>query len=359
MDFVLKDSAAKVKLTPLATGGDVLAAIPDDLYFSGILGCRMKGSRLNILVTTASEVIIYGTNDEVWRANLADLRVETRGVDWMILTTSNDSVEVGLGMGSRKKVVEHLAMAQNSIEGSERLVASMPKFMPPTPKVFVSPTSNDGSLTVQPEPPVEKWPNSKIVGSKLTQKASDAISRQSHDDEPWLILVSSGGGGVLAAFDDRLTIIKTGALTSLMAGSFGGERAATFYFRDVTGLEFNSGFAMGVLEVLTASYNGTANRDYWRGSNKSRNADSNDPYTLSNTLPLSKSEYNNALDNIKELRRRIARSKEQVVLAPSSQQLPSTNTASLGDELMKLAELHKAGVLSDDEFQSAKKRLLG
>ena len=132
-----------------------------------------------------------------------------------------------------------------------------------------------------------------------------------------------------------------------------------FYFRDVTGVEFNSGMVTGVLEVLTASYNGTANKDFWRGTRQSRNADSNDPYTLSNTLPLSKVEYNNALDNIKELRQRIARSKEQVVLAPSAQQLPSTSTASLGDELMKLSELHKAGVLSDDEFQSAKKRLLG
>ena len=352
MEFVLKASAATVKLSPLLTGGDVLAAIPDDLYISGILGCRMKGSRLNFLVTTATEVIIYGNQNEVWRANLADLRVETRGVDWMILTKSNDSVEVGIGMGSRKKVVEHFAMAQKSIEESERLVASLPKFVPLTPK-FVPPTPKFVPLT-----PKDKWPNSKIMGSKLTQKASDAISRQSHDDEPWFILVSLGAG-VLAAFDDRLAIIKTGALTSLSAGSFGGERAATFYFRDVTGVEFNSGMVTGVLEVLTASYNGTANKDFWRGTRQSRNADSNDPYTLSNTLPLSKVEYNNALDNIKELRQRIARSKEQVVLAPSAQQLPSTSTASLGDELMKLAELHKAGVLSDDEFQSAKKRLLG
>ena len=84
----------------------------------------------------------------VSRANLADLRVETRGVDWMILTESNDSVEVGLGMGSRKKVVEHFAVAQQSIEESERLVASLPKFMPPTPKI--------SAPTVQPTSPAEK-----------------------------------------------------------------------------------------------------------------------------------------------------------------------------------------------------------
>jgi len=361
VEFVFKDSAAKVKMGPLLTGGNALVAIPDDLYISAILGCRMKGSRVNFLVTTASEVIIYDNKVEVWRANLAHVNIETRGVDWVILTASNDSVEVGIGMGSRKKVLEHLAVAKQSIDESEKLVASLPKFEPPAPKE-APPTAQQRQPTenpFQPMQPAEKWPSSKIVGSKLTQKASDAISRQSQDDEPWFILVSSGGGGVLAAFDDRLTIIKTGALTSFMAGSFGGERAATFYFRDVTGLEFNSGIALGVLEVLTASYNGTANRDYWRGSNKSRNANSDDPYTLSNTLPLAKHEYNTALDDIKELRRRIARSKEQVVIAPNSQQPAPTNTASLGDELIKLAELNKAGFLSDDEFQSAKKRLLG
>lgn len=351
VEFVFKDSAAKVKIGPLLTGSNVLAAIPDDLYISAILGCRMKGSRVNFLVTTASEVIIYDNKVEVWRANLGDVNVETRGVDWVILNDSMDSIEVGIGMGSRKKVLEHIAVAKQSIDESEKLVASLPKFELPTPK--------EASHATPPLQPTEKWPNSKIVGSKLTQKASDAISRQSQDDEPWFILVSSYGGGVLAAFDDRLTIIKTGAMTSFMAGSFGGERAATFYFRDVTGLEFNSGIALGVLEVLTASYNGTANRDYWRGRDKSRNANSDDPYTLSNTLPLAKNEYNNALDNIKELRRRIARSKEQVVIAPSSQQPAATNTASLGDELIKLAELNKAGILSDDEFQSVKKRLLG
>ena len=121
-----KDSVKNVKFGPLARWGDALAALPEDLYISGILNCRMKGSRAEFLVTTASEVIIYGKQDVVWRADLADLRVETRGVDWMILNTSNDSVEVGLGMGIRKKVLEHFEKAQQSIDESEKLVASLP-----------------------------------------------------------------------------------------------------------------------------------------------------------------------------------------------------------------------------------------
>jgi len=201
------------------------------------------------------------------------------------------------------------------------------------------------------------WPHTKIVGGKLTGKASQAVLRQCDGvEEPWLILVSAGSGGILAAFDDRLVIIKTGALTSLMAGSFGGERTAAFHYRDVTGIEYNSGFVNGVLEILTPSYSGTTNKDFWRGSGKSRNADGNDPFTLSNCLPLGKHEYNNALKELNELRARIGRSKETVmnVTAAAAASLPS----SLADELQKLSELREAGILTDEEFATAKAHLL-
>lgn len=198
------------------------------------------------------------------------------------------------------------------------------------------------------------WPNTRVVGSRLTSKASQAILRQCHgSEEPWLILVSSGGAGLLTAFNDRLAIIKTGAMTSLMAGSLGGERAATFHYRDVTGIEYNSGFVNGVLEILTPSYSGSANKDFWRGSNKSRNADSNDPWTLSNCLPLTKGEYNKVLDDVNELRSRMSKAKEiQVNVAAA------TSASSLADEIRKLAELKDAGVLTEEEFAYGKAKLL-
>ena len=90
-------------------------------------------------------------------------------------------------------------------------------------------------------------------------------------------------------------MIKVGLATSFMAGALGGGRITTFPFTEITGIEYNAQILSGVLEVLTPSYQGTANKDYWRGTNKSRNADANDPWTLSNTLPLARSTYNAAL----------------------------------------------------------------
>ena len=154
-----------------------------------------------------------------------------------------------------------------------------------------------------------EWPRTTVKG-KLSAKASRAIADVCRPDEaPWLILTSFGGAGTLVGFDDRLVILKTGGLTSLMAGSFGGQRQATFQYDDITGIEYNSGMVNGVLEILTPSYQGTVHKDFWRGAAKSRNADSGDPWTLSNCLPLAKPEYRAALAEINELQARVSASR--------------------------------------------------
>ena len=197
--------------------------------------------------------------------------------------------------------------------------------------------------------------SNQIVGGEVSKKALEQIRKHARAGErPWFVL-SSGTGGVLAAFDDRLLIIKTGALTSMMAGSLGGGRTTTFEFAHVTGIEYNAGMLSGVLEVLTPSYQGTANKDFWRGTTRSRNADSNDPYTLSNTLPLDRATYARAQDSLNELRRRIAESGRHTVVVQQS--APAT-TSSVAQELSDLAELHRTGVLSDEEFADAKAAVL-
>ena len=149
-------------------------------------------------------------------------------------------------------------------------------------------------------------------------------------------------------------IIKVGALTSMMAGTFGGGRITTFPYADITGIEYNAGMVSGVLEILTPSYQGTANKDYWRGTGKSRNADSNDPWTLSNTLPMVKSIYQRALPRLNELRAKIAEAKRPLVI-----QAPAAPAQSaMVEELTKLGGLHQQGLLTDAEFVVAKQAVL-
>lgn len=113
----------------------------------------------------------------------------------------------------------------------------------------------------------------------------------------------------------------------------------------------------GVLEVLTPSYQGTANRDFWRGTNQSRNADSNDPWTLSNTLPVDKMLYQKALPRLNEMRARIVDAKRPTVVVNSPAAAPSGG-GGFAEELSKLASLRDQGVLDESEFQAAKQAAL-
>lgn len=192
-------------------------------------------------------------------------------------------------------------------------------------------------------------------GGSLSGAAQRAIAEVSHGGEtPWLILNPSGATGLLVAFEDRLAIIKTGVLTGFMAGSMFGGRQAVIYFVDINGIEFNAGMMNGVLEVLTASYQGSANKDFWQGTLSSRNANANDPFTLSNTLPMLKSEYRDWQEHINELRSRIAAAKRPAA-APMS--APAAQD-SFADQVAKLAQLRADGLLSDEEFTAAKQKLM-
>jgi hypothetical protein len=204
-----------------------------------------------------------------------------------------------------------------------------------------------------------KFPDATYVGTlRVTNAMARAIHRVSNPDEqPWLIIGGGDMAGCLVAFDDRLVIIKTGVFTGLVAGAMGGERTSVIYFVDITGIEYNSGLMTGVLEVLTASYQGSANKDYWRGTLDSRNADSNDPFVLSNTLPLMKSHYKSGAAAIQELRDRISKAKRRETTVVANVTAPASQ-ASPADELKKFSDLFAAGAITQDEFDAVKRRIL-
>ncbi len=218
--------------------------------------------------------------------------------------------------------------------------------------VGLPPPSGPPVVTVAAANALSANGTTRLCGKELSAAARRALADVSNPDEvPWLVLNPGGATGALVAFEDRLAIIKAGAMTGFMAGSTFGSRQAVFYFRDITGIEFNSGLVTGVLEIQTSSYQGTANKDFWKGTLSSRNADSNDPFTLSNTLPMGKTEFRDCSEHIAELRKRIAASKQTVVIQQS-------DGSGFADQLAKLAALHAEGVLSAEEFAAAKQRLI-
>lgn len=200
------------------------------------------------------------------------------------------------------------------------------------------------------------FPNTQMFGPAPRGALLEAMEKSSLNGEaPWLLVNSGGGAGALFAFEDRLVIAKVGALTSFMADSFGAGRVSTIPFTQITGIEYNGGMASGVLEVLTPSYQGSKNQDFWRGTGGKRNTDRNSPWTLSNTLPLGVVDYGKAESAINELRSKIIafqRPSVTVTSAPAPAQ-------DLAGQIANLKQLLDQGVLTEAEFQQAKQKLLG
>ncbi len=194
-----------------------------------------------------------------------------------------------------------------------------------------------------------------VIGRKPNEKSMKVIFEHCNSDElPNFIICTGLGTGVFVAFSDRCMIIKVGAVTSFMAGSLFGGRVSTFPYSEITGIEYNSGFLNGVLEVLTASYEGSKNKDYWKGTLKSRNSDSNDPWTLSNCLPLDRATYGQAQDYLNGLRKLISDSKKPSVVINNV----GSSASSIADQLKDLGKLRDEGILSEEEFTAAKNRVI-
>lgn len=201
----------------------------------------------------------------------------------------------------------------------------------------------------------QRFPNTQFFGTAPREALLQAMEKTSiGGDSPWLLINSGGGAGALYAYEDRLVIAKVGALTSFMADSFGAGRVSTLPFNQITGIEYNGGMVSGVLEVLTPSYQGTKNQDYWRGTGAKRNTDRNSPWTLSNTLPLGVSEYKNAEAAINELRAKIIAYQRPSVTVNA----PVAPANDLATQISNLKQLLDQGALTQAEFEKAKQKLL-
>jgi hypothetical protein len=255
-----------------------------------------------------------------------------------LLATTRDGTEVNFGDIPAADAPMVLAAAQ-------RLAAAG---LPPDVRHAAS---RQTAATAEAE---AAWSRVRTAGGRLSSKTWSAIREHAMPGETaWFVVGAEAGGGALAAFADRCLIVKVGAMTSMMAGSLGGGRITTFPYGEITGIEYNAGMLNGVLEILTPSYQGSGNKDYWRGTFKSTNADSNNPWTLSNTLPMGKPLYQQALPLLNEMRARIAEAKRPIVVMHAPAAAAPAN-GGLAEEISKLAALRDQGVLTNEEFQGAK-----
>lgn len=124
----------------------------------------------------------------------------------------------------------------------------------------------------------------------------------------------SGGTGLLVATDRRLIFINKG-LVSLKVEDFGYDK--------ITSVQYRTGMVFGEIDILASG-----NRATFKNIEKAHVRDFGD-----------------------WLRAKISTPK----VTQTSQPQPANAT----DEIIRMAELHRQGILTDEEFAAKKKQLLG
>ena len=136
----------------------------------------------------------------------------------------------------------------------------------------------------------------KILGKRAKKVLEENIRK----NEKVFFCLKGIFGQVMVALDKRLLIIKPG----FFAGATFGSRVTSFYYKDITGVEINTGLIFGVIEICTPSHQGSTEKDFWSIGNK-------DPFKISNCLPIEKSKLKYYKPYLEKLQNLIEKCKEK------------------------------------------------
>lgn len=95
----------------------------------------------------------------------------------------------------------------------------------------------------------------RFLISRPSDKELAALTEHSpQGEQPWMVIAPQGDAGFLAPFSSELIIVKTGGMTGFLAAGLAGARVGYFPYTHITGIDYHSSIAIGVLEILTPSY---------------------------------------------------------------------------------------------------------
>jgi hypothetical protein len=176
----------------------------------------------------------------------------------------------------------------------------------------------------------------------VPEKARRHLEPQLRDGEEVMAIINGLSSQAIVAFRTRLFVVKPG----FMAGAAFGARVTSFDYRNITAIELNKKMTTAVIEVIAAGYQGVNATSVWSSK------EGRDPYKLSNCLPLMRETADQAEPVLADIRELITE------LHHPTASPANGKSVGIADELAKLAELRQQGVLSDEEFEGAKTRLL-
>jgi len=177
--------------------------------------------------------------------------------------------------------------------------------------------------------------NTEILGGRVKK----ALEQNKKSNEKVLFCLKGSGGQAIVALDKRLLVIKAG----FMAGATFGCRVASFYYKDITSVEVNTGLVNGVIEICTPSNQGNKEKDFW-AMDRDR-----DPWKVSNCIPITKSDLKHYQPYIEKI---------QNFIDDAKHGKSNSNSSDVASQIEKLHNLYKSGALTKKEFGDAKKKLI-
>lgn len=191
-----------------------------------------------------------------------------------------------------------------------------------------------------PEPlPEVETPPPVVIRSKLPGKLGETVNVTLKDDEVVLDEIAGAEDGMVVT-NRRLLIVKVG----FAAQALHGHKIKSYPFDVITSVEVSSGALIGRIQITVPGSSEGAGRNSW----------SNPTSQNENLVQIGQHQLPEARRIANLIEEKMAEARRPAAVAVSPSALPT----SVADELLKLAGLRDAGVLTEEEFSAAKARLL-
>ena len=186
----------------------------------------------------------------------------------------------------------------------------------------------------------------------LSKRTRTLVLEQMRPDETVLLCIVGESGQALVALASRLLVVKAGLGARLSLS----EEVASFDYAGVDDIELVAGEVNAIITVRPGRP--AHAKEWWQARDPSE-----DPIRAMNAIVIPTARRSEYEPQVEELRRLVAGS--------TSRQGPGAETAVPGSQaagggagetvslLERLAALHASGSLSDEEFERAKRKLLG
>lgn len=176
------------------------------------------------------------------------------------------------------------------------------------------------------------------LGHRFDRKGENLLKENLTEGEEIKVKLKGRYGEALVVTNKRLYILKWGYLS----GNLLGGTANAFNFNNITGVNLRKGAIRGYVEILTG-----ANQDRKFNILGSRLSD--------NAIRIGIEHFSKFTEAVKLVRDILSEAQSQNKKTPKENH-PSTNPL---DDLERLSELNKKGIISTKEFEAKKKQLLG